>query len=64
MHLPFQEKMHIQEGAAGLLLQGEMTISRYKRKTNRAIEDATFETAEELSFLPDNRHLRQCLQHY
>jgi hypothetical protein len=25
MHLPFEEKMHIQEGAAGLLLQGEWT---------------------------------------
>jgi hypothetical protein len=57
MHLPFQEKMHVQEAAAGLLLRGEANIGSYKRKTNRAFKDATFETAP--GYLT-----KRCLQNY
>jgi hypothetical protein len=48
MQLPFREKRHIDEASAGLLLRGETNISRH-RKTNRAIKDATFETARPTS---------------
>jgi hypothetical protein len=44
MHLPFQEKRHTEEAAAGLLLRGETNISRHYRKTNRAIKDASLGT--------------------
>ncbi len=32
MHLPFQEKRHIDEASAGLLLQGETNISRQENE--------------------------------
>jgi hypothetical protein len=45
MHLPFSDKRHVEEAAAGLLLRGEDNLSRHYRKTNRAIKDVSLRTA-------------------
>jgi hypothetical protein len=44
-HLPFSDKRHLEEAAAGLLLRGEDNLSRHYRKTKRAIKDASLRTA-------------------
>ncbi len=53
MHIPFRGNMHVEEAVAGL--QGEKNLSHCYRKTNRAIKDATLETAQDYSTSPEER---------